>query len=473
MRRTELAGWHSSTYVLVLALGVLLAPLSDAAPARPVAGQPATVSLSGDWAFGGAQLINQSTTQEGWTESEAGSYAWTDLLAERSTGPWSVELQIDRGMLATFEYTLCTPTCTLPSYELSASLTGREWAVEFLNLSTTAPLLVGGSSQTGIGVQNVSVVANGSVDTVSEVQGSAVPTSSQVQQAESSAAFALEFGGALGLFPAAPGPLATWSSSGTAAASGGWSRSVVSDLQGSSVPSSSSMQHTQLPSSIPLTVRGANAGPVGLTGGPTTSSLSLQLNATFRLLDGLVFDPTASSLFLPSSAALPVPALGENGSLLDYASSSGAHLGLLASESWFAPSVAPPAGAAAPTSGSPPSSLGPAVWPVQAQTESPSVAWALLHSEGFVSVAPSSPTSVVAPALVVAGIPSTYLLLAVGAIGVAVVAAVRRHPKRAGADPVAPSVAPPLSVVPPAARPEPPRGGSDELPLRDPFDDLL
>jgi hypothetical protein len=471
MGHGRLAGWHSSTYVLVLAIGILLAPLSDAAPARPVAGQPATVSLSDEWAFAGSQAVNQSTTQGIWTVTEAGSYAWTDLLSERSTGPWGVSLQIDRGMTTSFQYGLCSPSCASAAYQLTVTIAAREWSVEFLNLSTQAPLTVGSTPQTGVGVENVSVVSNATLNTVSMLRGSSTPAMSEVDTALSSAGFSLKFGSPLGLFPSSPGPLASWRSSGTAQASGGWTHSLTSDLQGGSVPSSSSSQKTNLPASIALSMAGATAGPVGLVAGPTTSSLALNLNESFRLLDGFVFDPTASSLFLPQSAPGSNTGLAENGSLLDYASSESPHLGLLASESWFQPTVAAPRGAAAAPVGGGPSAFEPASWPVQAQTESPSVAWSVFNALGFVKTQPVVTQPGVTPGLAVSGTSSSYLIVGAGLVGLAVVLVLRR---RRGEEMIA--EAPPMrSDMPPgqgqASRAE--MRSTEPSPGRDPFDDLL
>jgi hypothetical protein len=473
MGHGRLVGWHSSTYVLVLAAGILLTPLSDAAPARPVAGQPATVSLSQAWAFDGQQIVNQSTTQGSWTVAEAGSFQWAVLLSERSSGPWGVELQIDRGMVSQFRFLLCTPSCAEPTYELSSSLVATEWAVEFLNLTTRASVQVGSQPSDGVGVENLSVVAQSNLSTVSSVGGATTLASTESNSSSVSSDFTVGFASPFGLFPTAPGPLASWSSRSVGIATGGWELRYDSTVTGSSAPSSQGSHQEELPATIPLALAGAVTGPVGLAAGPTTDGLAMHPNATFRLLDGLVFSPLAASQFPASPGATVQEGLSENGSVLDYDPTNTAHLGLLASESWFQPSIAPPAGAATAPAGDPLASFEPPAWPVQAEAESPSAALAEFQNEHF--LAPTlAPTSVnLQPGAGFAwGSPWPYFAGLAGVVGIVVALGVRRRGNGRHASELDVSG---TGAETPArdSTSEPPTHPQDGGSVRDPFDDLI
>ncbi|HTT25794.1 MAG TPA: hypothetical protein VMH90_02370, partial [Thermoplasmata archaeon] len=91
-------------------------------------------------------MVNQSTSNASATLAQAGELDWATVLAERSTGPFGLTLEVQRGMWTQYQYRLCAPGCAAPSYSLQASILGYEWSVEFLNLSLQTPLAGGGTA---------------------------------------------------------------------------------------------------------------------------------------------------------------------------------------------------------------------------------------------------------------------------------------------------------------------------------------
>ena len=128
MHRGRRTRWFSSTLVLVGLAAVLVAPLSDAVPAGPVAGRPATAIGSSQWAYSGSQIVNQSTSTSAYSVAQSGTYAWATELTETPSPGTVYSLEIRRGMTADYAYRLCTPACSAPTFSLSTSVAGTQWS---------------------------------------------------------------------------------------------------------------------------------------------------------------------------------------------------------------------------------------------------------------------------------------------------------------------------------------------------------
>ena len=481
MGRGRWTWWLSSTIVLVFTAGTLLAPLTVGVTPRPVAVNTATDSPPDLWAFHGSQVIAQSTTQGAVTVVQSGDYDWATLLTERSTGPFSVSLEVQRGMVAQYDYRLCTPSCASPTYSLTASMAGREWSVVFLNLTTTATALVGSGTVPSLGVQDLSVTGSWTEDAQSGVAGSSVSASSQAVHTTASTSFGSRFSPALALLPFDPVGSPSWNSAGGATSSGGWSRATSTTYSGLSSPNQNTEVQQMIPASSTWAIQGSNGGARTLSNGESVQSLSLSPSGGFEPLDGFLFVPMAAD---PFAAAGPVTVrstgMFEDLPVLSYDVASSGHLGIAGSASTFQPAVAAPTGSASGPLGGSVTSYEPPAFPVQAQPESPASAAAAFQSWAFTPGA-HSPAAVV-PILGVSTVFSTPLVIGAAALaGLVVALGVRwraietpvpyspRGPSSevprtstTPAGPMAPGTAPPLPVPPPA----PPRA-------RDPFDDLL
>lgn len=478
MARDRTIGWLSSTFVLALSVGILLAPPAGGSTSRPVAGQPATDSPSVPWAFEGAQVIDQSTTQGAVTVTESGQYVGTDLLEETSTGPFTAYLEAEHGAVVTFSYGLCTPSCSSPSYDLTASVTATEWSLEFLNVSLRAST---GQGVAAIGVVNASVRSVSTLNASSGTTGTGLVPASADLDARSTEQFTAAFSPALPLFPigALTGP--SWSGSSTATLSGGWTASDQTTYAGVSTPDGSSSSHQALPTSGTVNATAQERSAIELSSGETVVPQSSSVaGAGLRLVDGLFLRTTGASVFspVPGTVAPPV-AINLTTTAVDFDAAAAGHLGIAASSTLFLPTIAAPPGAPPAPSGADVGSFEPAGWAVQGEPEPASVATAWFERESFVPaqiVSASHGGTGGSPGLPIA---SLAVIVAAAAIGLVGAAAARWLPVPLG-EPSRPNARPrPV----PAARAstfgtEPADVLRDGAPTPsprepDPFDDLL
>lgn len=470
MTRDRTAGWLSSTFVLALSVGILLAPLAGGSAPRPVAGSPATDSPATDWAFAGAQVVNQSTGQASATFSESGAFDFADLLSETSTGPYSAYVVAERGMTAQFAYRLCAPTCAAPSYEVSGSVTGHEWTVEFLNLSLRASTAQGLDA---VGITNLSVDGAASFAGTTLVTGSSASPASEVVSGSAQEGFTLAFSPALALFPLST-DTAGWSSAASVLATGSWSSALSIVYAGLPTPDARTNAHQNL-SAASVSLTGTLGDAFALATGEEVVPQTVEASGGSGLLDGLFWSPAGASLFPPGAAGPGSSFLAEVPTTVDLDPAVASHLGLAGASVLIAPRLGVPTQSVAAPAGANLSSLAPAGWLVQSQPETPAAAAAFFANAG---VRAASPAPIAAPSAA-APVGSWALVVGLGAlIGLAAAVGTRwmpdawtggpgiasrlpRRPLAAAPGPVAPAVTP-LPRLPESAAPS-----------REPFDDLL
>ncbi|MCI4317548.1 MAG: hypothetical protein L3J96_03335 [Thermoplasmata archaeon] len=451
MDRGWTVGWLSSTFVLALSVLILALPVSTAVTPRPVAGKPATESPPAIWAFSGAQVVNQSTSQQSVTVSQSGQYTWATVLSERSTGPFGLTLLAQRGMLTQYQYRLCSPSCTNPSYELQATINGHEWSQEFLNYSLQSALSSGG---TAVGLVNASVVESATLNATSAVSGSGIPASSVAVNQLSSEQYSVAFSPSAAIAPTNPSAGTIWSSASTTqGVSGHWSRSMSTVYTGLPTPDSK------------VTTR------QNLTSGGSFSRLSFPIGVTaggqFQLIDGVMLTVPGASLF--GSTSVVATGVSENTSSVDYDPTISAHLGIAASALRFAPTVAAPLGSAPAPAGAAVAGFEPPVWTIQSLPEPVSSAEAFFTHAGWIVPSATAPGGALPPTTNMVPLPLIVGVAAVIGIAVALGIRWRSEPERP-----LPNSASVQLQDPMVSEPRPIEPASSSAPVaRDPFDDLL
>ena len=483
MTSDRTARWLSSTFVLALSVGILLAPSAVGSTSRPVAASAATDSPPIQWAFAGTQLVNQSTTQGAVTVTESGQYNWADLLSEASSGPFSARLTVEQGLWGTFAYRLCTPSCAAPTYTLSASMVGRGWTSEVLNLSLRASTSGGVAA---IGAVDARVTSASTYNASTTVVSAGAPPATENLVASATSAFTLGFAPAFALFPigALSGP--SWGAASTVTTTGGWTSVRTTSYTGLATPNSRVAAFGNLSTPLSLTGSATDGGsPVVLLGGESTVPQAVAVSGGgLALRDGLLWTPGGANLFVAPAggAATPVPgAMALAGPTVDFDAGNANHLGIAAAQEAFQPIVAAPASAPAPPTGVAVANFEPPSWTVQAQPEAAATAMDAFSSWGVgpdTSVVPVAPSH--APGGGLGVLPSVAIVAAAGLVGLVVAA---------GARYLGPSLAPPrdwagvsprggtrrgstpgtLAAAPPGERAAP----ADPPRVRDPFDDLL
>jgi hypothetical protein len=470
MERGRKARWLSSTLVLVLSAAALLAPFVEAAASRPVAGNTATDSLPDSWAYGGSQLIDQSTTQGAVTVAQSGSYETAVLLTERSTGPFTLSLELKRGMVTQYQYSLCTPSCSAPSYGVQGSFSGREWSVEFLNLTTTATTTLGGASTPALGIVDLSLQEQSALSAGSSVTGESFSQVGTHVDSTSAAHVALAFSPPLGVIPFNPISGTSWSGSTAVRETGSWVRSSSASFSGVLAPNTRLIAQQNLSPTGTVADLGSTNGSASIAGGGSAQLLALKASNGFRLLDGLFLEPTGPSLFA-AGGPLSARATGasENSTLVEYDPSASGHLGLVGTETGFQPSVSLPLGAPPEPTALAAATFLPPAFSVQSQPESAASAAASFGVWGFGSA--SSPILNVPARNAVADATIPLVLAGAGIAGILVALGVRWRGLDDGPGAVAATQAPTAGTPAGTTRgsPAPTRPAEP----RDPFDDLL
>jgi hypothetical protein len=465
MDRGWTVGWLSSTFVLALSVLILALPVSTAVTPRPVAGKPATESPPAIWAFSGAQVINQSTSEQTVTVSQSGQYTWATVLSERSTGPFGLTLLAQRGMLTQYQYRLCSPSCTNPSYELQATINGHEWSQEFLNYSLQSALSAGG---TAVGLVNASVVESAALNTTSAVSGSGIPSSSVAVNQLSSEQYSVAFSPSAAIAPTNPSAGTIWNSASTTqGVSGHWSRWMSTVYTGLPTPDSKVTTRQNLTSGGAFTVWGMVSPTSSLGVGESVLPIGVTAGGPFQLIDGVLLTVPGASLF--ASTSLAATGVSENTTSVDYDPAISAHLGIAASALRFAPTVAAPLGAAPAPAGAAVAGLEPPVWTIQSLPEPVSSAEAFFTHAGWIVPSATAPASAPSPTTNILPVP---LIIGVAAIiGIAVALGIRWRSDPEQPLPNPGTVRPQDPLV---SEPRPNEPASYSAPVaRDPFDDLL
>ncbi len=445
---------------------LLLTPLSDAAAARPVAGSPATESAAAPWAFAGALAINQSTEVNAATLTLAGSAAWATSITERSTGPWTFALDVQRGLSLDFAYSICTPTCTAATYRLAVTMNGTEWTTATLNLTGAGPALAGAGASGSVGLESATVATTGQLTVTEVVSTPAVAGASETVVRGTDATYALLLPSALPLWPTEAPAGATWNTSATAQVRGSVTARTSTVFTGIATTGSSTTVTSALAPGATLGLSGAVTGPLALASGAGAQAIDLTSSDSFALLDGLIPSLAGVSLF-----ATP-PATGGSGLSLtpgsvDYAAGTSGSFGLLAAAVEFHPYVAPPTGAPSAPAGFSLSSFAPPTWTIQAQPESAADAAAQFSAWGVRDASAPTRTQAAPPSTLETTIVTPGTLLAVAALAGTVVALGVRWRSRN----VPPAETEAATAPEPPAAPSP--GEPERGPPRDPFDDLL
>jgi len=324
--------------LLVAGLMVLVVPSGLASAAVPASSGDGTT-----WAYGNVVTVDfHGVSAGGAPYTGNATYGYSALIHQINLSGTDFELTVDRTMGASFQVEYCSPTCA--SHRYYAALADRLWETDnaTANLTTAGTVYEGGSA-----VPAFALLGSSSLQTANftESTSSYLPASLNVGVARSAylgaqvdATTSVTFGTPLGLFPTDLTSAQEWNSTASfkagANASYAYFHSHAAPLANWNV---SGHGYFPVERSGNVSVLGSYSPSNSIAlGGVTYPEIGLVIQGPFAVREGFILVPSASDLFVGSSAQ-PWSA-NDSGQatagmgFLDVRPQVGGHFGLGASE---------------------------------------------------------------------------------------------------------------------------------------------
>jgi hypothetical protein len=300
--------------VAALMMTLIIPALALPASATPVAvaGAPSPAT---QWAYGAEKWVNVTITLPNASYSAQAFFGWHVVFSATNTSNSTVELEVQRAMLATYHATLCAPNCTHPTVQGNLSVKGWEKNAAFVNLSTNAVVYENGTAAPALGILNASAQTGGNLTesmalTTTTIAGTHTASASLAVSGHAEASIA--FAPALGLVPWNLSKGLTWNATSSFTAQGAcsigysWARTTFSGghLNGTASPSGS------VNATGTVAIWGRDLGSITLDNGRTVPVIGLLVEGPFDAIDGVILVPHDFDLFGGGTHAYGHVALG-------------------------------------------------------------------------------------------------------------------------------------------------------------------
>lgn len=291
---------------LVVAVAALMVTLVIPALALPASATPVaaagSVNASTQWAYGTEKWVNVTITLPNATYSAQAFFGWHVVFTATNTSNTTIELEVQRAMLATYHASLCAPNCSSPTLQGNLSVKGWEKNAAFANLTTTAQVHENGTAAAALGILNASSQSSGNLSeslSILATIGGVHRTASANFDLAGHASSSIDFTPALGLVPWNLSSGLTWNSTSAFTAQGAWSIAYSwtrttfagAHLNASGNPSGN------VNASGSVSIVGKDLGSITLNNGKTVPVIGLLVFGPFDDVDGVILVPHDFDVF--------------------------------------------------------------------------------------------------------------------------------------------------------------------------------
>jgi hypothetical protein len=301
MKRTGRTIRTLTVAVAALMMTLVIPALALPASATPVAAA-GPANAASQWAYGTEKWVNVTITLPNATYSAQSFFGWHVVFTATNTSNTSIELEVQRAMLATYHASLCSPNCSSPSLQGNLSVRGWEKNTAFANLTTSAQVFENGSAAAALGLLNASSQTSGNLTealSVTTAFGGASHTASANFDLAGHASSSIAFAPALGLVPWNLTSGLSWNATSAFTAQGAWSLAYAwtrttfagAHLSGGGNPSGN------VNASGSVAIFGKDLGTITLNNGKTVPVIGLLVLGPFDDLDGVILVPHDFDIF--------------------------------------------------------------------------------------------------------------------------------------------------------------------------------